>query len=89
MVSSIYGSKMIIIVEGGVDFGVGVREAGVSGDGRHEGVNWWVVSVSEPSSEAFPYQSQGSLGDEFFEVHSPKHLLIVNFHNWPWCKGGI
>ena len=31
---------------------------------------------SEPRSEVFPCQSQGSVGNEFFEVHSPMHLLI-------------
>ena len=30
----------------------------------------------EPRSEVFPCQSQGSLGDEYFEAHSPMHLLI-------------
>ena len=44
----------------------------------------WLGEFSEPWSEVFPCQSQGSLGDEFFEVHSTMHLLILNFHNWPW-----
>ena len=39
---------------------------------------------SEPRSEAFPCQSQGSLRDEFFEVDSPMELLILNFHYWSW-----
>ena len=39
---------------------------------------------SEPWSEAYPCQSQGSRGDEFLEVHSSVHLLVLNFHNWPW-----
>ena len=26
----------------------------------------------------------GKSGDYFFEVHSPLHLLILNFRNWPW-----
>ena len=30
---------------------------------------------SEPWSEMYPYQSQGSREDSFFEVHSPVHLL--------------
>ena len=37
----IYGSKIVIIIEGKV--GVDVREAGPIGGGRHEGVDRWVV----------------------------------------------
>ena len=36
----IYGSKVVIIVG---RFGIGVREAGIRGDGRHEGVDGWMV----------------------------------------------
>ena len=44
----------------------------------------WLEEFSEPWSEAYPCQSQGSRGDKFFEMHSPVHLLDLNFHNWPW-----
>ena len=51
-----------------------------------------VRGFSELRSEAFPCISQGSLGNKFYEVHSPMHLLIQNFHDWPWsakCKWEI
>ena len=44
----------------------------------------WLEEFSELWSEARPCQSQGSWGDEFFEVHSPVHLLVLVYHNWPW-----
>ena len=34
---------------------------------------------SEPWSEAYRCQSQGSQGDDFFKVNSPVHLLVLNF----------
>ena len=34
---------------------------------------------SESRSEACPHQSQGSLGDEFFEVHSANAPIDLKF----------
>ena len=36
----------------------------------------WLCEFSEPTLEAFPCQSQGSVGDELFEVNFPMHLSI-------------
>ena len=27
---------------------------------------------------------EGNLRDTFFEVHPPKHFLILSVHDWPW-----
>ena len=58
----IYGSKVVIIEEDtDVEVGVGVREKSTRG----EGVDRWAVrEFSEPWSDLFPRQSQGSLRDE-------------------------
>ena len=59
LLGGICGSKVVIMGQNtDVEVGVSVRETGIRG----KGVDRWAVrGFSEPRSEVFPRQSQGSL----------------------------
>ena len=71
----IYGSKVVILEED-TNVEVGLKET-------RDLTGGWLEEFSEPWSEACPCQTQGSRRDELFKMHSPLHLLVLNFHNWP------
>ena len=54
--------------------------------GTRELTGGWLEGFSEPRSETFPCQNQGSLGGINFLrwVHFLMHLLIFKFHDWSW-----
>ena len=72
----VYGSRVVIIVEGSVGvvsmLGKQVQEEVKE---MRELTGGRIEEFSTPRSEAFL-----CLGNEFFEVHSPLHLFILNVH---------
>ena len=76
----IYGSKVFIIVDGGVIVGVGVRKVCEKGSFQSQGWKRFLAKASEVwEILILSSNAQG----EYFEMYSPMHLLSLNFHNSP------